>query len=352
MFKHSAILAAVLAAGFTTTTASAEDKLDKVRLGWCSQTLNATIAPIAIAQKMGWFKEKGIEVEVLSLNGSSDCARNVATGEVDAAFGAPEPVALLRSQGVDIKVFATGYRRNIFGLAVPEDSEIKTYADMKGKTIGVTTMSSVGVVIARAVLENAGLNAQSDVKIVVSGPPAQSAALIRSGQVDLLSHWGTNYLLVERSGVPLRRIEDASISAFPANSFVGMQKKIEKDGDKLAALARGYFMGTAFALKYPEKASDILYEMYPHIKPLSMSDEVSRQLNVDLIAEEGQVKTLEEGAVWGQSDPVIYDNYMKWLRQWELLKSDVSGEDILNVDLLEAINDFNEAEVLKAAEQG
>lgn len=352
MLKYTTITAAAFAVMATFQSAAAEEKLDKVRLGWCSQTLNATIAPVAVAQKMGWFKDRGIEVEVLSLNGSSDCARNVATGEVDAAFGAPEPVALLRSQGIDIKVFATGYRRNIFGLAVPESSDIKTYADMKGKTIGVTTMSSVGVVIARAVLENAGLNAQNDVKIVVSGPPAQSAALIRSGQVDLLSHWGTNYLLVERSGVPLRRIEDASISAFPANSFVGMQKKIEQDGDKLAALARGYFMGTAFALANPEKASDILYEMYPDIKPLSMSDEASRQLNVDLIAEEGRVKTLEEGARWGQSEPQIYDSYMKWLHQWGLLKSAVTGAEILNVDLLEAINDFSEADVKKAAERG
>ena len=54
-------------------------------------------------------------------------------------------------------------RRNIYGIAVPEDSPIKTFADLKGKKIGVTSMASAGVIVARALAANNGFNPDKDV---------------------------------------------------------------------------------------------------------------------------------------------------------------------------------------------
>ena len=61
-----------------------------------------------------------------------------------------EPVAIIRRQGIKIKNYYTAYQANIYGIAVPEDSAIKTFADLKGKKIGVTSMASAGVIVARA----------------------------------------------------------------------------------------------------------------------------------------------------------------------------------------------------------
>ena len=121
----------------------------KVRVGWCTSVITNGVAPFAIAIKLGWFKELGIEVDVVNIAGSSDCVRNVATGEVLVAVPTVEPVALLNTTGVKTQVFYTAFRRNIFGIAVPETSAIKDYKGLKDAKIGVTSMASAGTPGAR-----------------------------------------------------------------------------------------------------------------------------------------------------------------------------------------------------------
>ncbi len=100
-----ALCSAIAVAG----TISPALALDKVRLGWCTSVITHGVAPIAVATKLGWFKQEGIEVELVNFPGSSDCVRNVATGEVLAAVATSEPVAILQQTGVKTQVFYTAY---------------------------------------------------------------------------------------------------------------------------------------------------------------------------------------------------------------------------------------------------
>jgi NitT/TauT family transport system substrate-binding protein len=98
-----AAMSAVYAAGVgLASTAAAQTK---VRIGWCTSVITNGVAPFAIAAKLGWFKELGLEVEIVNLPGSSDCVRNVATGEVLVAVPTVEPVAILSLTGVKTQVF-------------------------------------------------------------------------------------------------------------------------------------------------------------------------------------------------------------------------------------------------------
>ena len=121
-----------------------------IRLAWCGPVVTTAASPFAVAQKMGWFAEGGLRVQLMPLPGSADCVKQVATGDIPYAMPSIEPLALLRPQGVKAKNFYTAYQSNIYGLAVPVDSPIKTVQDLRGKTIGVTSMASAGVVVAKA----------------------------------------------------------------------------------------------------------------------------------------------------------------------------------------------------------
>ena len=81
-------LCSVIAAAGMTSPAFA---LDKVRLGWCTSVITHGVAPIAVATKFGWFKQEGIEVELVNFPGSSDCIRNVATGRSWPRSPPPSP---------------------------------------------------------------------------------------------------------------------------------------------------------------------------------------------------------------------------------------------------------------------
>ena len=121
-----------------------------MRVAWCARTVSSAAAPFAIATKMGWFAKDGIKVELVPMPGSTDCVKAVATKDVQYGLPSIEPLAIIRPQGVKVKNYYTAYQANIYGIAVPEDSPIKTFADLKGKKIGVTSMASAGVIVARA----------------------------------------------------------------------------------------------------------------------------------------------------------------------------------------------------------
>ncbi|MFI4982237.1 MAG: ABC transporter substrate-binding protein, partial [Nevskiales bacterium] len=79
----------------------------ELRVGWCARTVSAAAAPYAIAQKMGWFGERGLKVIVTPLPGSTDCVKEVATGELLFSVPSIEPLAIIHPQGVKAKIFYT-----------------------------------------------------------------------------------------------------------------------------------------------------------------------------------------------------------------------------------------------------
>jgi NitT/TauT family transport system substrate-binding protein len=110
-------------------------QISKVRVGVCARTISSGAAPFAVATRMGWFKEDGIEVTLVPLAGSSDCVKSVTTKEIPFALAAVEPKAMAHLQGIKTKTFYTAYQGNIFQLAVPADSSIQEVRDLRGKTI-------------------------------------------------------------------------------------------------------------------------------------------------------------------------------------------------------------------------
>ncbi|HEX6842128.1 MAG TPA: ABC transporter substrate-binding protein, partial [Stellaceae bacterium] len=163
MRQSLGLLIVALATWVGASAASAET----LRVGWCARTVTSATAPFAIANKLGWFKAAGgLDVELVPLPGSTDCIKYVGTGEVRYALPSVEPLASLRPQGVLAKVFYTAYQGNIYGPAVLADSPIKTLEDLKGKSIGVQSMSSGGVPVARAIAATLGLDPNTGVNLV------------------------------------------------------------------------------------------------------------------------------------------------------------------------------------------
>lgn len=268
--RLAAACGACFAVGVLAPSATAQTK---VRVGWCTSVLTTGVVPFAVATKQGWFRELGIEVELVNFPGSSDCVRNVATGEVLVAVPTVEPVAILRLTGVKTQVFYTAFRRNIFGVAVPADSAIESYKDLKDKKIGVTSMASTGVVVARSVAAGAGLDPDRDIRIVVSGQPAQSVVLLKRKEIDAVSQWDTQYTLMQRAGVPMRMLDDPELASYPANSLVALPETIKTKRDLLVRLARGYAMGAIFAIRNPRSAVEMYQAVYPQTVATGMERE-------------------------------------------------------------------------------
>jgi NitT/TauT family transport system substrate-binding protein len=279
--------------------------------------------------------------------------KTVATKDVNYALPSIEPLAIIRPQGVHALNFYTAYQGNIYGIMLPENSSAKSFADLKGKTIGVTSMASAGVIIARALAKTHGLNPDTDIKIVVAGEAAQTAALLRGGQVDALSQFDTQYALTENAGAKLRSLgpDNDAIAKFPSNGFVALEENLKSKHAEAVALARGYAMGTLFAMTNPEAAIHILWEVFPQTKATgkdeatAMRDDLAtlRARMVNWRPEAGGVKR------WGENSVENYNAYVDFLVKNAVLKEKIDAKELVTNDLIAEINTFDSADVIKQA---
>jgi len=339
--------AAILLA--TALSAHAEETV--VKVGFCARTITSAAAPFAIAMKRGWYGKAGLKVQLVPVPGSTDCVKLVATGDLPWSLPSIEPIPAARQQGVKAKIFYTAYQGNIYGIAVPKESAIRSVKDLKGKKIGVASMGSAGVPVARGILAMNGLDPDNDAQIVVVGEAAQAAALIRGGQVQALSLYDTQYALVESAGQPVRLLDSGPVARFPSNGFFALEETVKKDRARAVALAQGYAMGTVFAMANPEAAVKILYDVYPQTKPSGKTDEQALRDDVKTLLARAEHWKLEAGGVkrWGESSIKDFDAYEDFLLRWKVIQQKVPVTDVVSNDLIDEVNRFDAAAVAAEA---
>jgi len=333
-----------------TLSLAAQAQISKVRVGFCARTISSGAAPFAIATRMGWFKEEGIEVTVVPLAGSQASVQNIASREIAFALADVPALAAARIQGLRAKIYYTGYQGNIFRLAVPADSSIQKVSDLKGKTIGVISMGS-GVLFAKAAVARVGLDPERDVKIVVAGEGAQTAAMVRSKQVDALSQFDTQYAMVENAGIKLRFLDTGEMDHYPGNGFLALEETIRTRRKEAVALARGYAKGTIFAINNPEAAVRILYEVFPQAKPTGKDETTAVRDDIKVLQARIANWRLENAGVkrWGESSEARCAQYLDFLLKWGVIKEKVGAQDLITNELIDEINRFDSNRVVADA---
>ncbi len=342
MLVTAAVVAALIPA--------APAQISKVRVGFSARNISAGAAPFAVAIKMGWFKNDGIEVTVVPLAGSQATVQNIASRELPFGLADVPALAAARAQGLRAKIYYTAYQGNHFRLAVPAESSIESVSDLRGKTIGVISMGS-GVLFARAAVASAGLDPDKDIKIVVAGEGAQTAALVRSKQVDALSQFDTQYAMVENAGIKLRILDTGEMDHYPGNGFMALEETIRTHRKEAIALARGYAKGTIFAMNNPEATVRILYEVFPQARPMGKDEATAIRDDIKVLQARIANLRLENGGVkrWGESSETRCGQYLDFLRKWGVIKESLRVQDIVTNELIDEINNFDSNSVVAEA---
>lgn len=140
--------------------------------------------PIYISQTNGLFKKHGVDVDVITSRGGGEAMKAYISGDVQiVATGFPE-VGLMRARNVDVELFFAQTSRVPFAMIARKDLDIKSVADLKGKTIAVTSPGSLTANLARYFVMQAGLDPDKDVSLVSVGGGGEILGALKSQRAD------------------------------------------------------------------------------------------------------------------------------------------------------------------------
>lgn len=140
-------------------------------------------APFYYGLKKGFYAAEGIDLKIQPGNGSGNTIKQVAQKQTE--FGWADSPALLKSvaTGMPVRSLGSYLEKGPASVEFFADKNIKTPADLKGKTVGGTPGDALYATFP-AWLEKNGLK-QSDVKVVNVDAAGKIAALAE-GKVDAI----------------------------------------------------------------------------------------------------------------------------------------------------------------------
>jgi NitT/TauT family transport system substrate-binding protein len=229
---------------------------------------NIGYLPLYVGQKMGFFEQEGLDVKVNYSHGDSVSMQAIDTGQAQVMSGTPE--ALIRSyeKGLHGVLFYQVYQKLIYSVAVPEGGKIKSPKDLAGKTIGVSSMGSTGLIIAKVVAKDAGVDPAS-LKFLPVGTGQRALGALKSGQVDALSLWDAAYAQIETSGMAgdLQHWRPESLRNVGDGGYFTTWDLIHKMPNTLAHFTRAIAKSMVAIHRDPAKALEIYWEVNPSGKP-------------------------------------------------------------------------------------
>ena len=148
----------------------------KLMVGYSGVT--AIQAPFWIIKDAGFFKQEGLDANLIYISSSSTMAQAMLAGEVAISTANSQAVVDTGLQGGDL--LSIGAIVNFVALYVIAAPEIKSVADLRGKPVGVSRFGATTDFGIQMFLKKYGLEPVRDVPIIqIGGLPELAAALAK-----------------------------------------------------------------------------------------------------------------------------------------------------------------------------
>lgn len=169
---------AVVAAAFAAMVGAASPAAaEKVRIGYWSSGVSLGFG--AVLESGKFMEAQGLEVEYVKFPDVNAPTKAMAAGAIDFAIGASAGSALsVASDGLPMSIVLATQVADL-DFVVPEDSPIKSMADLKGKKIGGSPAGSATAAIAAAVFEKNYGFSSGDYTLVPGNDPRLAQFLVQ-----------------------------------------------------------------------------------------------------------------------------------------------------------------------------
>ena len=267
----SALLAGMMVAG-TIAPAAATDKITLL-LDWF---VNPDHGPIIIAEEKGYFKDAGLDVEVIAPADPSDPPKLVAAGRAELAISYQPQLHLQVAEGLPLMRVGTLVATPLNCLLVLADGPVKSIADLRGGKVGFS-VACVEEALLTTILERNGVGLDEIDLVNVNWSLSPS---LMSGQVDAVIGAFRNFELnqMDIEGVKGRcfYLEEEGLPAYDELIYIANRDSMNKD--VIRRFLQATELATQYIINHPQESWDIFKSTAKEL-----DDELNKRAWVDTL---------------------------------------------------------------------
>ena len=300
-------------------------KFDKVVVAGWSKPITE-ITNLLVEEDKGFFKARGIELGYVPGAGGGDALRNLLSGQADVAFTDPGSFFIALDKGEKLRAIYDIYPQNVFNVVSLKSQNILKPYDLKGKRIGVYSLSSGTRQNLQVLLNQAGLS-ESDVTIVVTG--LLNFAPLMQGQVDATAATDTGLLVGRQKGLGgVNVMEVKNHLNISSDLFVVREDTYQQKKDVLKRFLHAYQDSAKWMIQSPEEAAKLAVKHAIDGQNLSMNLDIIRLRN------ESSVSAITDKRGLGAFDMVALQKGAHAYKTFGVIQRDIKVSDVVSQDLL------------------
>ncbi|MBN3726015.1 ABC transporter substrate-binding protein [Burkholderia sp. Ac-20379] len=260
-----ATLAAFLSCGLVAGASAADGGKVTIMVGGIAKLI---YLPAKLTEQLGYFKDEGLDVDLLSQPAGVDAENELLAGAVQAVVGFYDHTIDLQSKGKDVKAIAVlaqvpGEVEVVSMKAAPA---LRSMADVKGKTLGVTGLGSSTSFLTQYLAQQHGI-ASTQYTMLPVGADASFIAAVRQGRIDAGMTTEPTVSLLEKAGdakvlVDMRTADGTRAAlggVYPGASVYVQSAWADTHKDEAAKLAHAFARTMQFI--HTHSAEDIAAKM-------------------------------------------------------------------------------------------
>ena len=205
-----------------------------------------SFVPLDVGIETGIFKKHGLEIEEYDFAGSAKLQQGLAAGSIDVGLGSGPELAFIAKGVPAIGVAAMANAPSLLTLDVEKDSPIKSIADLKGKTVSVSTVGSLTEWLVHELSRQQGWG-PNGIKTLPIGTDVSQISALKTHQVDgVVIDVAAAYRLEEAGATRILFRFGDLVKDFHIHVIYANRAFAERDPEAVRAFLAGWFETIAF----------------------------------------------------------------------------------------------------------
>jgi NitT/TauT family transport system substrate-binding protein len=231
----------------------------------------AAVTDIYLAQQLGYFKDEGLEIEMVTGNSGNDLMTALQSGKLDIVLAIPGVAMQAREKGFNVGLvlqneIAHDSGPDTGGLIVKGDSTIQSLADLKGKRVAVPALGNQVTVSVQHVLKKNGIEPASVQWVEIPFP--QMNSVLAQGQADAIAQVDpfTSQLIASKEGRLLSWYYIDAVPGMPIGALWATDDWRKSNPDVVNKFTRAMVRSVEYLKAHPSEGKQHVAE-FTGLKP-------------------------------------------------------------------------------------